>query len=256
MAEDGTLMKVGDKQGLEEYRLQTTEGAQWQRLFEEKRQAVRNDANEVSTRREQLLAEAVQQEVKALQLIHGQPRSSVRSPSANRPSNQRIQGTGADLGSRWLGLQRQGSARCRSSCRVRRPDAVCLSAAQSADELQSRIIDAKAAERVLVHYGTPSTPEGIEARQAMLGRQSKSAEEDCHDLIGEVIANAVVLKGGGIEEYGTKLGEKLQAAASEASLARLFPEFHKADHSGWGTAVKRAKEGSDAPLTAVGHQGV
>ena len=105
-------------------------------------------------------------------------------------------------------------------------------------------MDAKAAERVLVPYGTPSRPEGIEARQAMLGRQTK-AEEDCHDLIGEVIANAVVLKGGGIEEYGTKLGEKLQAAASEASLARLFPEFNKADHSGWGTAVKRAKEGSD-----------
>jgi hypothetical protein len=87
--------------------------------------------------------------------------------------------------------------------------------------------------------------------QSRLGR----AEEDCNELIADVIANALVLKGGGIEEYGTKLSEKLQSAASEASLARLFPEFPKADHGSWGTAVKRAKEGSDAPFTAVGHQG-
>ena len=88
----------------------------------------------------------------------------------------------------------------------------------------------------------------------MLSRRTK-AEEDCHDLIGEVIANALVFKGGGIAEYGMKLSDKLQSAASEASLARLFPEFHKADHGSWGTAVKRAKEGSDSPLSAVGHQG-
>ena len=74
------------------------------------------------------------------------------------------------------------------------------------------------------------------------------AEEDCNELIADVIANALVLKGGGIEQYGTKLSDKLQSAASEASLPRLFPEFHKADHGSWGTAVKRAKEGSDSPL--------
>jgi hypothetical protein len=255
MAEDGTLMKVGDKQGLEEYRLQTTEGAQWQRLFEEKRQAVRNDANEVSTRREQLLAEAVQQEVKALQLSHGQPR--IKRPIALCQSTEQPAASKEQV----LIWVRDGwgcsDKEVRDAARAAGSDDPMLFVflpRQSADELRSRIIDAKAAERVLVHYGTPSTPEGIEARQAMLGRQTK-AEEDCHDLIAEVIANAVVLKGGGIEEYGTKLGEKLQAAASEASLARLFPEFNKADHSGWGTAVKRAKEGSDAPLTAVGHQG-
>jgi hypothetical protein len=125
---------------------------------------------------------------------------------------------------------------------------------RNAEELQSRIIDATAARRVLDHYGTPSTPEGKEARQAMQSRQSR-AEDDCNELIADVIANALVLKGGGIEEYGTKLSEKLQSAASEAALARLFPEFHKADHGSWGTAVKRAKDGSDSPLSAVGHQG-
>jgi len=125
---------------------------------------------------------------------------------------------------------------------------------RGAEELQSRIIDATAARRVLDHYGTPSTPEGKEARQAMQSRQSR-AGDDCNELIADVIANALVLKGGGIEEYGIKLSEKLQSAASEAALARLFPEFHKADHGSWGTAVKRAKDGSDSPLSAVGHQG-
>jgi len=125
---------------------------------------------------------------------------------------------------------------------------------RNAEELKNRIIDATAARRVLDHYGNVTTPEGQEARQAMQSRFSR-AEDDCKELTLDVIANALVLKGGGIEEYGTKLVEKVQSAASEASLARLFPEFTKADHGSWGTAVKRAKEGSDAPLTVVGHQG-
>jgi hypothetical protein len=125
---------------------------------------------------------------------------------------------------------------------------------RNAEDLKNRIIDATAARRVIDHYGTPSSAEGQEARQAMQSRLSR-AEEDCNELVADVIANALVLKGGGIEEYGLELGKKLQSAASEGSLSRLFPEFPKADHPSWGTAVKRAKDGSDSPLTAVGHQG-
>ena len=255
MAEDGTLMKVGEKQGLEEYRLQTTEGAQWQRLFDEKRQAVRNDAHEVASRREQLLGEAVQRELKSVQLIQGQAKIK-RQPALCMSNEQPAASTEQVV--IWV---RDGwgcsEKEVRDAARAAGPDDPMLHVflpRQSADELRNRIIDAKAAQRVLDHYGTPSSPEGLEARSAMVSRRDR-ADEDCHELIGEVITNAVVIKGGGIDEYGTKLGEKLQSAASEASLARLFPEFHKADHGSWGNAVKRAKEGSDAPLTAVGHQG-
>jgi hypothetical protein len=255
MAEDGVVMPIPAEQGQVEYRLQTTEGAQWQRLFEEKRQAVRNDTAEITNEREKRLGLELQKELKAVRLLQGQAkiqRSIVHwpNPEPPAPSNEQVVV--------WI---RDGwgcsDKEVRDAAREAGADDPVLHVflpRRNAEELQSRIIDATAARRVLDHYGTPSTPEGKEARQAMQSRQSR-AEDDCNELIADVIANALVLKGGGIEEYGIKLSEKLQSAASEAALARLFPEFHKADHGSWGTAVKRAKDGSDSPLSAVGHQG-
>lgn len=255
MAEEGVVMPIPAEQGQVEYRLQTTEGAQWQRLFEEKRQAVRNDTAEITNEREKRLGLELQKELKAVRLLQGQAkiqRSIVHwpNPEPPAPSNEQVVV--------WI---RDGwgcsDKEVRDAAREAGADDPVLHVflpRRNAEELQSRIIDATAARRVLDHYGTPSTPEGKEARQAMQSRQSR-AEDDCNELIADVIANALVLKGGGIEEYGIKLSEKLQSAASEASLARLFPEFHKADHGSWGTAVKRAKDGSDSPLSAVGHQG-
>ena len=255
MADDGTLMKVGDQPGLEEYRLQTTEGAQWQRLFEEKRQAVRNDTAEITNEREKRLGLELQKELKAVRLLQGQAkiqRSIVHwpNPEPPAPSNEQVV---VWIRDGWGCSDKEVRAAAREAG-ADDPVLHVFLPRRNAEELQSRIIDATAARRVLDHYGTPSTPEGKEARQAMQSRQSR-AEDDCNELIADVIANALVLKGGGIEEYGIKLSEKLQSAASEASLARLFPEFHKADHGSWGTAVKRAKDGSDSPLSAVGHQG-
>jgi hypothetical protein len=255
MAEEGVVMPIPAEQGQVEYRLQTTEGAQWQRLFEEKRQAVRNDTAEITNEREKRLGLELQKELKAVRLLQGQAkiqRSIVHwpNPEPPAPSNEQVVV--------WI---RDGwgcsDKEVRDAAREAGADDPVLHVflpRRNAEELQSRIIDATAARRVLDHYGTPSTPEGKEARQAMQSRQSR-AEDDCNELIADVIANALVLKGGGIEEYGIKLSEKLQSAASEAALARLFPEFHKADHGSWGTAVKRAKDGSDSPLSAVGHQG-
>ncbi|MCP9925845.1 BREX system P-loop protein BrxC [Synechococcus lacustris C3-12m-Tous] len=255
MAEEGVVMPIPAEQGQVEYRLQTTEGAQWQRLFEEKRQAVRNDTAEITNEREKRLGLELQKELKAVRLLQGQAkiqRSIVHWPNPEPPAPSKEQVVV------WI---RDGwgcsDKEVRDAAREAGADDPVLHVflpRRNAEELQSRIIDATAARRVLDHYGTPSTPEGKEARQAMQSRQSR-AEDDCNELIADVIANALVLKGGGIEEYGIKLSEKLQSAASEASLARLFPEFHKADNSSWGTAVKRAKDGSDSPLSAVGHQG-
>jgi hypothetical protein len=255
MAEEGVVMPIPAEQGQVEYRLQTTEGAQWQRLFEEKRQAVRNDTAEITNEREKRLGLELQKELKAIRLLQGQAkiqRAIVHwpNPEPPAPSNEQVL---VWIRDGWGCSEKE----VRDAAREAGADDPVLHVflpRRNAEELQSRIIDATAARRVLDHYGTPSTPEGKEARQAMQSRQSR-AEDDCNELIADVIANALVLKGGGIEEYGIKLSEKLQSAASEVSLARLFPEFHKADHGSWGTAVKRAKDGSDSPLSAVGHQG-
>jgi hypothetical protein len=255
MAEDGTLMKVGDQQGLEEYRLQTTEGAQWQGQFEEKKQAVRNDASELTNKREQLLGQAIQEELKAVKLSQRDAKIARKlslwiSGEPPAPSKEEVVVWVRDG---WGCSEKE----VREAARLAGADDPVLHVflpRRGADELNARIIEATAAKRVIDHDGTPSTAEGREARSSMQSRQSR-AEESINELIGDVIDNALVIKGGGAEEYGTKLAGKVQSAATEASLARLFPEFAKADHASWGLAVKRARQGSDAPLDVVGHQG-
>jgi len=255
MARDGVLMKVGEKEVIAEYRLQTREGLQWLSLFKEKRQAARNDIDGINKTRGDGLKGRLEAEIKAVRLLHGAakiPRQLVLHTDSEPPAPSRDQVV-VWVRDGWG----HGESENRAAAREAGSDDPVVHVylpRLHAEELQSRIIDATAARRVLDQYGTPSTPEGIEARQAMQSRLLR-AEQSLQELLGDVIANALVLKGGGSEEYGTKLSDKLQSAASEASLARLFPEFPKADHGSWGTAVKRAKEGSASPLEAVGHRG-
>ncbi|MCT0213654.1 MAG: BREX system P-loop protein BrxC [Cyanobium sp.] len=255
MAEDGTLMKVVDQPGLEEYRLQTTEGAQWQGQFEEKKQAVRNDASELSSKREQLLGHAIQEELKAVKLSQGDAKMARKLALwiSGEPPAPSKEGVVVWVRDGWGCSEKE----VRDAAREAGADDPVLHVflpRRGADDLNARIIEASAAKRVIDHHGTPSTNEGREARSSMQSRQNR-AEEGIGELIGDVITNALVFKGGGAEEYGTKLAAKVQSAATEASLARLFPEFTKADSAGWGLAVKRARQGSDSPLEAVGHKG-
>ncbi|MFB6271385.1 MAG: BREX system P-loop protein BrxC, partial [Salinibacter sp.] len=118
-----------------------------------------------------------------------------------------------------------------------------------AQDLSSRIREAEAARRALDIKGHPAGDEGKEARRSMESRlQRLEAERD--ELIRDVIRSARVYQGGGHEIHGDLLETKIQEAA-EDSLSRLFPQFEEGDHRSWETALKRARDGSDHPLTAV-----
>ena len=175
MADDGTLMKVGNQEGLEEYRLQTTEGAQWQRLFDEKRQAVRSGDTEVTSQREQRLGVELQKELKSVRLQQGDSKiqrtlAPWNNPEQPAPSTEQVV---VWIRDGWGCSEKE----VRDAAREAGPDDPMLHVflpRRNAEDLKNRIIDATAARRVLDHYGTPSTPEGIEARQAMLSRQTKA----------------------------------------------------------------------------------
>ena len=66
LATDGVLMKVED-----EYRIQTTEGADWEHAFREQRTAISGNEVEIAARREQLLSGTVQDIVAQVRLFHG-----------------------------------------------------------------------------------------------------------------------------------------------------------------------------------------
>ena len=244
LAKDGVLMRVG-----EEYRLQTTEGAEWDRAFHERRQALTEV--EIATRRDQLFAQAVQEVLGEIRPVQGQAR--LRRKLAMHVGAERPPANG-EVVSVWL---RDGWSCGRKDVdnEARRlgaddPTLHVHLPKKSADLLRGHILDVEAARQVLEHYGVPASPEGREARESMESRRA-GAVQDRDAIVRDVLRAATVLLGGGTEVFGEGLSEKLKTGAA-ASLARLFPRFDEGDHRGWESAVTRAKQGSDQPLKVVG----
>ena len=247
LAGDGVLMKVGD-----EYRLQTTEGAEWDRAFRERRQALTDV--EIATRREHLFAQAVQEVLGGIRLQHGQARLRRKLALHNGTEPPPANG---DVVSVWL---RDGWSCGRKEVdnEARRlgagdPTLHVHLPQRSADVLRGHVLDAEAARQVLDHHGVPASPEGQEARESMESRRARAAQER-DAIVRELLRAATVLQGGGTELFGDSLTEKLKTGA-DASLARLFPRFDDGDHRGWEGAVTRARQGSDQPLKVVGWDG-
>ncbi|MCY4331069.1 MAG: BREX system P-loop protein BrxC [Cyanobacteria bacterium MAG CAR1_bin_15] len=253
MANDGTLMRVGQP-GQEEYRLQTTEGAQWQSRLNEKHQEVRNDEPAIASIRHNLLLEVVDKEIDKIKLMQGEARVSrkLKRWSSDEPPADEDEKLVVWLRDGW-GCSEE-DVRCAARAAGSDDPVIHVFLPKpSGQDLREQIIAAEAAKRVIDHYGAPTTDGGREARLSMESRQDR-AEQERNACIDNVIRNALVFKGGGTECEGNGLMAKIQDAA-EAGLVRLFSEFGKADHTNWGNAVKRAREGSDTPLEVVGHRG-
>ena len=247
LATDGVLMKVGD-----EYRLQTTEGAEWDRAFRERRQALTDV--EIATRREHLFAQAVQEALGEIRLLHGQARlrrklalhHGAEPPAANGDVVSVWLRDGWSCGRKEVDNEARRLGADDPTLHVHLPQ-------RSADVLRGHVLDAEAARQVLDHHGVPASPEGQEARESMESRRARAAQER-DAIVRDVLRAATVLQGGGTEVFGDSLTEKLKTGAG-ASLARLFPRFDDGDHRGWEGAVTRARQGSDQPLKVVGWDG-
>ena len=233
LAKAGVLMKVG-----EEYRLQTTEGAEWDRAFRVRRQALTEV--EIATRRDQLFAQGVQQVLGDIKPVQGQ--AKLRRKLAMHTGTEPPPANG-EVVAIWL---RDGWSCGRTDVEneARRlgagdPTLHVHLPKKSAELLRSHVLDAEAARQVLDHYGVPASPEGREARESMESRRAGAAQ-DRDAILRDVLRAATVLQGGGTETFGEGLGEKLRTGA-DASLARLFPRFDDGDHRGWEAAVRRAR---------------
>ena len=247
LANAGVLMKVG-----EEYRLQTTEGAEWDRAFRERRRALTEV--EIATRRDRLFAGAVQAVVGEIRPVQGEARLRRKlalhagaEPPA--PSGEAVAvrlRDGWSCGRRDVENEARRAGAGDPTLHVHLPK-------KSADLLRDRVLDAEAAGQVIERYGLPASPEGREARESMESRRAGAAQ-DRDAIVRDVLRAAVVLQGGGAEVFGDGLREKLGTGA-DASLVRLFPRFDDGDHRGWDAALKRARQGSDQPLKAVGWDG-
>jgi len=249
LADEGVLMKVG-----EEYRLQTTEGAEWDRAFRERQAALAQNEVEIATRRDQLFGQAVQEVLSGIKLIHGEPkiRRTLALHTGNEPP-----ANGGDSVLVWLRDEWSSALRdVETEARRLGPEDPVLHlflSKKSADLLRDRIIDAEAAHQVLDHHGVPASPEGREAHESMESRRA-AAEQARNEIVHEILRAAKLLQGGGAEVFGEGLEEKIRAGTG-AALARLFPRFSDADHRAWEAALRRAKDGSDEPFKVVGWEG-
>jgi hypothetical protein len=121
------------------------------------------------------------------------------------------------------------------------------------DELKQGIAAQLAAQETLDAHGVPTTPEAIQAANAMK-TQLEAARLRVQGCMREVIANAQIFLGGGNEVGGIELVDKVNDGAADA-LHRLFPRFAEADHANWAQVRNNARGGNVGALQAVGYQG-
>lgn len=243
---DGQLMKVDD-----EYRLQTAEGAEWERDYRTRFNAIKDDQARIGSERDDLLHTAATQKIGNLRLPQGAskfPREVKLHFGVEAPKTD---GTAIPV---WVrdGWSDDEQTLLADARRMGDEDPTILVwiPRRSADDLTRTLAARRAAKETLDARGVPSTQEGQEARAATAGRQSSAQQKLDQVLIPDIFSEARVVQAGGQEVGGTSLQERVKSAA-ERSLVRLFPQFSEADHTGWANVIVRARQGDGEPLQAV-----
>ena len=245
----GTLMKLDN-----EYGLQTRESSEWEAEFRNRQNRIAADLPSISSKRTQLLGDAVQAAVGRMRLVHGdckEPRRLALDFGADEPPS----------GDRDIRLWvRDGwgtdESTALADARAAGPDSPTIHVfipKSRADALARLIATLDAATETIEYKGVPATDEGKEARRGMETRRA-DAENNLRALVGHVMDRAKVFQGGGNERLEAALPKRVEEAAN-ASLARLFHQFGDADDPRWGRVIERARGGAEHPLEAVDHHG-
>lgn len=249
LVEDGRLMRIDD-----EYRLQTEEGAEWEREYRSRLSAIRDDAAKLGTMRNERLLRSVDEALGGLKLLHGKsktPRKVDVHFGTDEPT-----GTETDVPV-WVrdGWTVTEAAVRNAAAQAGDEDPVVhvLLPKRDAEALRDALASHAAAQETVQSKPTPQTDEGKEAQRAMKARID-SDDERIAGLLQDVIANAKVYQGGGNEVPGTGLRDAVERAADN-SLLRLFPRFDVGDDPNWGKVVTKARDGDPDALKAVGYSG-
>jgi hypothetical protein len=251
LVDDGALMQLDD-----EYRLQTREGADWDKEYNNVRTKLNNDDVELQTERDRYLYGGVSKVLDGLRMLQGKAKE-LRRVSVSRESTAPEQaGEGLTVWIRdgWSTTRKGFVDEARRAGPTEALIYLFIPKKDDAD-LRQAVVDALAADRTLGKKGHPSSPEGIEARRSMESRLAAALQRR-EQVIGRIVENVEVFQGGGNERLEATLDDKLRAAA-EASLDRLFPRFGDGDAAAtqWDAAIKRAREGADQPFSPVGYVG-
>jgi hypothetical protein len=246
LVDAGTLIKLD-----EEYSLQTRESSEWDREFRNRQTRLNSDTTALSSKRASLISARCGEALRGIKLTQGkckEPRKLLVQFGSEAPASG---GTDIPIWFRdgWGEKETTVVNDARAAGSASAIIYVYIPKA-SADDLQKAIVEYEAAKSTLDFKGTPTTPEGQEARDAMATRMA-TAEATHDQIIQEVIDRAKVFQGGGGERYELNLVAKVEATA-QASLDRMFPSFNDADDNRWHAVITAAKGGAENALEAVG----
>ncbi len=246
---DGRLMRLED-----EYRLQTEEGAEWEKDYRSRLAAIRDDASRMSRLRGEWLLQAVDSALGGLKLNQGTsntPRKIEQHWGDDEPSVT----TGhvpVWIRDEWSATE---SAVKKSAAEAgdESPTVFVFLPKRDVDQVKETLASYAAAQDTVQQRPTPQTDEGKAAERSMRTRVATD-EERLKGLFNDVITHARVFQGGGNELTTSSLRSAVETAAGR-SLIRLFPKFGAGDNPNWGKVVTKARDGAPDALIAVGHHG-
>ncbi len=249
LVEQGRVMKLGD-----EFRLQTEEGAEWTKDFNQRRAAIPSDAARISQLRNEWLQRAVDEELAGVKLVQG--KSATARKLQRHWGDDEPAGDGASVPVWFRDEWSASETKIREAAAAAGTESATvfvLLPRVEADAIRDTLAIYAAAHDTVTQRPEPQTPEGRQAKQGMQSRVTE-AEQRLKTLFGNVIAQARVFQGGGNELTTSSLRAGVETAENHA-LARLFPRFGAADDPGWAKVIQKARDGAPDALTAIGWTG-
>lgn len=248
LAQSGQLMTVD-----EEYRLQTPESASWDAEFKKNYNRIVNDDARIASERADLLrAECA--ELKNLKVIHGESKVARKIDMFTGTERPIPTGQGVPVWVRdgWTVDEKSIMTEAQKAG-TDSPLIFVYIPRSSADELKKTVASLKAAAETINNKGTPTTPEGLEARSAIMTRKT-GAEAKLKGIITEIVNATRVFMAGGNEVAGIFMRDRVEEASKNA-LTRLYPQFDVADDPRWEKALERVKKGDSNALEALSFKG-
>ena len=254
LLKQGFLMALDTSSGVE-YRLQTQESSQWHDTYRQQEAEFEGNVQRIENKREDLLHHKIQELANTVRITQGkskEQRNLLLNFDAEVPkdANKKIVIWVQDG---WQTDEKSLLAEAHKA-NQNMPTLYVYIPARNKSELHKALITREAAQATLDIRGLPTTSEGKDARAAMETRLN-DARKHVDILLKEIIAGVRVFQAGGTEVFADTLKAQLEQAA-KASMVRLYGEFDKADHSGWGKVYDRARqEGAENALEAVDYSG-
>ncbi len=248
MLDEGIVMQDGD-----EYRIQTREGAEWDRDYRTRASAIRSDDVRISTERELRLREAIQGLfTKSMIITQGVSRVPRHVQLHFGPDMPKVESkipvwvrSGWDVNEKRFRDDAYEDG-------AESPVVFVFMPRLDHEDLKEHIVACLACQEVLDTRPAPTEDMGKAAKkniEARLERHNTAIQ----DIIWRIINSTEVFQGGGTQVEGDTLSQIMDQAI-RSSLSRLFPRFHEADSLNWARVCEKARSGNTNALADVGHK--